>query len=201
MKRLVFAFLLCLLPLAAGAARPEEWDLEQRLAERFDSVKSAKRLAAEIAENPKAAPDPAQNSPGVRHYVIDGRTNPELYLPHELFDGLMTAFDPNEFMADQQRGLYGSTLSEFGWSAEAFWLTLERLSSEYVELRYRTEDADPDARCRARFEALESARETFGRNQFDAYLYRAIAPHAQSALATNERDPAARLRREARGCR
>jgi hypothetical protein len=200
LKRLVFAILLCLLPLAAAAERPEEWDLEQRLAERFDSVKSAKRLAAEIAKNPKAAPDPAQNSPGVRHYVIDGRTNPELYLPHELFDGLLTAFDPNEFMADEQRGLYGSRLAEFGWDSAAFWPELERISAEYVRLR-RADEREKEARCRARFEALELARKTFGRKQFDAFLYGAIAPHGQLAQATNDPNPAATLRREARGCR
>jgi hypothetical protein len=201
LKRQFIAAVMCLAALSAFAEPPEEWPLERRLADRFDPVKSQRRLAAEIAADPRVAPDPARNSPGVRHYVINGRTNPELFLPHELFEHVLSAFQPDEFLADAQRELYGSRLGEFGWNAEAFWLTLERLSSDYVKLRYRTEDADPNARCRARFEALESARKAFGQKEFDAYLYRAIAPHAQDAVATNEANPAARLRREAQGCR
>jgi hypothetical protein len=202
LKRHVLALLLCVVPVAAFAAspKPEEWDVERRLAERFDPVKNGERMAAELVKNPNAAPRPEENSPDARHYVIDGARNPELFLPHELFEGLLTAFQPDEFMQDAQRELYGRLLGEFGWDAEMFWPTLEQLSADYLQLRYRTESADPTARCRARFEALQQARKAFGMKEFDAFLYRAIAPHGQSALVTNEPNPAARLRHEARGC-
>ena len=203
MKRHVALLLIFLssLPSLALPPRPEEWDLESRLADRFDPAKSHARMQADLARNPNAAPRPEENSPDARHFVIDGQRNPELFLPHELFEHLLTAFQPDEFLGDAQRELYGRGLQPFGWKADEFWPVLEEHSAGYLELRYRTEDADPVERCRARFEALELARRTFGRKQFDAFLYRAVAPFGQHAVATNERDPAARLRHEARGCR
>jgi hypothetical protein len=191
MRRLLVAVLLST-PLLAQS--PEEWDMERRLAERFDDARNAERIAAAKTKSSDLSGFPTAERPGSRFYLIVGWRNPELFLPHELFDALVDA--------DQSgRDSYGAKLGDFGWEAASFWTTLDELSAGYRAVRYKQRTASgAAAACRARFDALERARETFGRKKFDAFLYSALPPGMVSTTSTPEPDPAATLRQAARGC-
>jgi hypothetical protein len=109
MRRLLVAVLLSL-PLLAQS--PDEWDVERRLAARFDEARNAERVAALVARFPNLAFKPEENAPGSRYYVIEGERNPELFLPHELFEGLLSGVDPIESSRDFPRDLYGKKLGD-----------------------------------------------------------------------------------------
>lgn len=194
MRRLLVAVLLSL-PLLAQS--PEEWDLERRLAERFDESRNAERVAALVARFPNLAFKPEENAPGSRYYVVEGERNPELFLPHELFEGLIDKVDPGKTPPD----VFGTNLSEAGFDAATFWPKLEQLSAGYRAVKYPIKTAaERVARCRALIEALEQARAAFGKKEFDAFLYKAVARATRLTAATTVANPAAMLRREARGC-
>ena len=198
MKRLLVAVLLS---LPSYAQSPEEWDVERRLAERFDETRNAERLAVLVARAPKLAFEPEKYAPGSRYYVIEGKRNPELFLPHELFRGLVDEIGRPEGKTELPDHVYGRKLADFGWEAAPFWTTLSEVSARFRELEYRTTTAaERVARCRALYDALEGARATFGQKEFDAFLYKAIAEATLLTKVTSEPNPAATLRREARGC-
>ena len=195
MKRLLIAVLVSI-PLLAQS--PEEWDIERRLAERFDETRNAERVAALVARFPQLAFKPEENAPGSRYYVIEGERNPELFLPHELFEGLVDKIEPGKTPPDA----FGTNLSDFGFDAATFWPKLEQLSAGYREIQYKYKTAEERvARCRALIDAFDAARAAFGRKEFDAFLYKAVASATRLTIATSEPNPVARLRREARGCR
>jgi hypothetical protein len=190
-RRLLVAVLLST-PLLAQS--PEEWDVERRLAERFDDARNAERIAVATAKSPGLSLRSATDAPGSRIYLIVGWRNPELLLPHELFDSLL---DTDKSWRDS----YAEKLGEAGWEAASFWTTLDQLSATYRAVRYKQQlDSSAVSACRARFDALEQARETFGKKKFDAFLYSAIPPGMVFRSSTPEQDPAASLRREAQGC-
>ncbi|HKS25263.1 MAG TPA: hypothetical protein VJZ76_20880 [Thermoanaerobaculia bacterium] len=191
MRRFAVAVLLST-PLLAQS--PEEWDTERRLAERFDDARNAERIAAVKAKSPNLSLDSLMREPGSKHYLIVGWRNPELFLPHELFESLLDA-------DKSTRDSYGKKLGDFGWEAASFWTTLDELSAGYRAVRYKQRTASAAATaCRARFDALERARQTFGKKKFDAFLYSALPPGMVFTTSTSEADPAASLRREALGC-
>jgi hypothetical protein len=190
-RRLLVAVLLST-PLLAQS--PEEWDLERRLAERFDDARNAERIAVATAKSPNLSLHSASDAPGSRVYLIVGWRNPELFLPHELFDTLLDV-DPSG------RDSYGEKLGDLGWDAASFWTTLDQLSAAYRAVRYKQQlDSGAVSACRARFDALEQARKTFGPQKFDAFLYSALPPGMVMRTSTPEPDPAASLRQQARGC-
>lgn len=130
------------------------------------------------------------------------RRHPELNLPHELFDGLMTVFSSDAEIRFLQRDLYiRHGLRYAGFDEATFWSELESLTADYVRIRYDSPSTGRDDICRARYEALEAARNAFGRERFDKMLYIVVAPLGSMSAGTNGADPAARLRREAEGCR
>jgi hypothetical protein len=143
LKRLLVAVLLSL-PLLAQS--PEEWDIERRLAERFDETRNAERIAALVARFPNLAFKPEENAPGSRYYVIEGERNPELFLPHELFEGLVGEIKPGNTPPD----VYGTNLSDFGFDAASFRPKLEQLSARHREVKYPIKTAvEQVVRCRA----------------------------------------------------
>jgi hypothetical protein len=195
MRRLLVAVLLSI-PLLAQS--PDEWDIERRLAERFDETRNAERTAALVTRFPNLAFKPEKNAPGSRYYVIEGERNPELFLPHELFEGLIDKLDPGKTPPD----VYGTNLGDLGFDAASFWTKLEQLSAGYRAVKYKYKTAEERvARCRALTDALDEARAAFGKKEFDTLLYKAVAPATRLTTATTEPNPVARLRREARGCR
>jgi len=60
--------------------------------------------------------------------------------------------------------------------------------------------AQATAQCRERFAALQEARDTFGRQAFDALLYKVVAPTMQFSESTADPDPVATYLLAERGC-
>jgi hypothetical protein len=195
-----------------------EWTLQERLDARFDPVKIGERETAYLIDNPQAQshlyaseakmehPDPHMVS-----YRIDGRRNPELFLPHELFDTLVSGFAPDADLRERQRAYYRPAIRAFGFDDEQFWARLESVIHPYIALSHSyvvfghagqssTKRPTADEICRARFDALQAARGFFGRETFDRFLYVVIAPSAWAADMTTFRDPIAMLRRAEEGC-
>lgn len=185
-------------PGSAGVSRsPQqkmgwEWTLEERLAMRTDPVKIAER-ARETAQN----------------YSIDGSRNPELLLPHELFQSLLTGFVPDDDRRRRKRESLRAGIIASGFAEELFWAQLRSAASEYIDTyAYPAPGAVvslADRRnyglCRTAFDALQNARQVFGRERFDRFLYEVVAPRVWVASATNAPDPAAELRYVEEGCR
>jgi len=85
---------------------------------------------------------------------------------------------------------------------QLFWAQLSSAASDYVA--YKDDDAshrDRNRGCRLAFDALNAARQVFGQDRFDRFLYQGVAPLTQVASATTSADPAAELQRLAAGCR
>ncbi len=190
---------------SAADERPDpdfswEWTIEERLEERLDAEQIAAR---QEAHQRHAAAEPAEGErvQDPSHYTIRGWEHPHLLLPHEVFQALMTGFDPDPEIRNKQRELLREPLEARGYEADLFWAQLESVSSRYAALRHRDEDATEEERCRAAFTALESARTLFGRDHFDRFLYEAVAPGMSFSISTNAPDPSQRLRWIANGCR
>jgi hypothetical protein len=209
---LVFVFASCV--LAASDAPPVwRWETKDRLAERFDETRIRERARGRVATDRAGnASEGAYSPEGGTNYIIDGSRNPELLLPFELFDALMTGWTVVPSLRAKQRAYYAPSIRAAGMNDEALWDALQSVSGEYLLLRYggvqqsqgpsgSTAAAD-DALCRARYDALEKARALYGREQFDRMLFTAIAPSVRSALATsNAAEHRARLERADEGCR
>jgi hypothetical protein len=207
-QRAVVGTLLILISVSSYAAQPERrpWQLtsEERLARRFDPEHIRDRQAAYEAAHPRSRPArfiPAgvekADQRNVTVYRIDGRRNPDLFLPHELFDGLLTALVPDARRREQQRTAYGPGIRALGFNEADFWEQLEAIASDYVALKHSSPDSNEAALCRARHDALRAARNSFG--SFDALLYSVIAPARQVSVATDT-DDAARLIAAEKGC-
>lgn len=187
--------------------KPWQWTLEERLALRLDPAHIKARALVHAADYPQAkavrSSDERSNRKPVTAYGIDGRRNPELFLPHELFDTLLRVYGPDKQSAARRREDYGRALSALGFDEKDFWSRLEAVSSEYIALQNsprspgRDDEAHRIDRCRARYSALQSARNTFG--GFDALLYMVVAPGQQYGVSADG-DEMARLRAEAEGC-
>lgn len=183
-----------------------ELTVEERLAERLDPARIAERAREHRLRHPQIAAferstHAAERPEGVITYVIDGRRNPELFLPHELFSSLLTGVRLREPLRTKQRGFFRESIRRFGFEDELFWRELERAAADLTSmLETKRVDASPDEGCRQRHRALQTAREIFGRQRFDRFLYEVVAPAAQQSSATNVSDPAAALKREAEGC-
>ena len=196
---------------------PWEWTIEERLAARFDPVKIREREIAYEARFPQTAGSSrrareesigtAGKQPLV--YIIDGSRNPELFLPYELFDGLLTGLDPDETGRLRQQLYLRAWIRRLGYDDEAFWASLESVSAKYLPLRFGKNisssseevNASAEARCRERYDALEAARALFGRKQFDIVLYTVMAPVSQYSEGSLNDGPSVKHRRAEMGCR
>lgn len=194
-------------PLLADQPERKAWllTIEQRLAQRFDPEDIEKRRVAYGTEHPAAqkqtrAIDATAEKALV--YVIDGRRNPELFLPHELFDLLVSGLTTDQVLQHKQRSFYGPFIRAMGLDEGEFWRDLSTAAGRYVQMKYGDLGPEPtdDARCRARHEALQLARQAFGYEQFDRILYTVVAPTAQYSAASSGGDPAVALRRAEEGC-
>lgn len=194
---------LCVLVLVAAPLcladgpqkKPWEWTLEERLAERFDREKNRERQAQYELDYPQSKGKPGGGA------GVDGKRNPELLLPTELFEGLLSAYTRDPELRRKQRWLWGRGMRRMGIDDAQFWPKLESIASEYIELRWgalsdRHTQEHWEATCRARYEALQAARNTFG--GFDVLLYTVVAPHYQSSSSSPM--AGARLRAQERGC-
>lgn len=181
-----------------------QWTTEERIAKRFDPVDIEERFRAYEEKFPQVRGDRGsvgRPSGKITSYSIDGSRNPELFLPHELFESLARAFHPDPVMATRTRELYGPYIRAFGIDEREFWSKLEPIAANFVTLKYSEPDSTAGApshwraQCRARNDGLQAARNTFA--AFDVLLYTVVAPF-DSVSVTTDMDPIARLRSEER---
>jgi len=205
--------------LAGGAPRVKdawEWTIDERVASRHDPVLAAARRAVALKEGQLSA-DSDLN-------VVLGSRNPELLLPWELMDRLLVAFTFRDAAVSKkyrERWFADAEGSPLGPDAFARIETLLRefidASSETERLQAALDKAGPQERptlqlqwekandsiCPLRAKALNDARETFGRANFDRFLYDVIAPGAV-ILTTPAKNPHSRAELESwveGGCR
>ncbi len=196
-----------------SASKPAwAWTLEERMDRRFDPTDSNRRRKAPSGSSePKAAA--AAN-------LVEGSQDPELLLPHEVFDQLLTrAFFSRLEDATPAREEISSAARLRGLG-DGFLDDLQELAGPYLQTRsaqkaypaiYGT-TPDPEKRevmqemerawhavCRARNEALQAARSRYGEEPFHRFLYEAVAP-AMTVRVTDTASNRERLRFEAQGC-
>lgn len=204
------AWLFAAMVLSGEKIPPEKWTAKARLDRRFDPEASAARVAAERARHPEFRGTDS----------IDGRLHPELFLPEELFEHLIWQ---GFVLLPEVYPLHVMSISTGILDAPDEWVRLEEVAGEVIEnlqqqriLLKRSsekglgaaEDGQLTAlrarRCKAQISALERAREAFGRDAFDRFLYQSVAPSmsiAISAPADWERAERRRaLERLAEGC-
>jgi hypothetical protein len=185
--------------------QPWEWTIEERLAARLDPVNIAERHEVEeIKDRAAGIVRRARANAGPHRHSIDGDRNPELLLPHELFDNLVTGLASGELRRRKRESLRAGILAS-GFDEELFWSQLYSAASEYVdEYAYPRSDGavvrEDRGRCRASFTALTNARQIFGQDRFDRFLYEVVAPRIRLAWATTAEDPATELRFVTGGC-
>jgi hypothetical protein len=201
-----------------------EWSLEERIASRIDPALMRQRAEAHAADlNRDRTPAGAQaHAAGARpiEFTVDGRRNPELLMPFELFGSVLRGVSPQ--FSDHVRKQYREAVTSFGWKEETFWHVLESAASDFF--RAQTESlslqarlstlSPPDHReletkieelaykqCRLRAEALRQVRLQLGRETFDRFLYSAVAPQVSIGSRIPVGDEAGRLRFIEGGCR
>ncbi|MGN6185919.1 MAG: hypothetical protein ACTHQM_19975 [Thermoanaerobaculia bacterium] len=213
--------LLTAVPMSAQSARrPWEWTLEERLALRANSVAARERVHASRdalkAETNRSSQDEVVD-------VITGKTHPELFLPHEVFDELMQlAFLSKPRVSDSFRHDMAPIVAEYGLPSD-FWERLRTLTAIYIADAHRAYDFPANRKpaaqstqrdreefdrefnrnyavlCRSRVDSLAKARQEFGTERFDRFLYGAIARNMFRTSFSAE-DPQI-LRRSEEGCR
>lgn len=165
----LLVFLLAFSAVAQERA-PWKWTLEERLARRLDQT--------HIAERAKKAGNP-------RVFVIEGRENPELFLPGELMSSVLNTFIPELHRARTQAA-YAPEIESFGWDPEAFWRDVQMSAGKYHTLLEkhpgagRTEEISRMI-CAEKIAALHELRRRYDR--FDEFLYTAIAPRITQSSA------------------
>lgn len=186
----VFAGAIAALPQQKTAA---EWTLEQRIARRLDPDDVRRRLAVQ-PPRPAVAEGRSTAQPV---FVIDGATDPELFLPWELMDHFLQMTRPDRLSAMAVRAGYKSDLAIRGWDEERFWAAIDALSTEYFAALNAALDGTHRL-CGARSDALQAGRERYG-DAFNEFLYATVAPKMtlQSAVPAD----APTLRWVEGGCR
>lgn len=203
------------------ASRPPwEWTLEERIRDRSDPVKAEKRVVAARSARPSGMRIQATNAgTNLQGDVIDGRRDPELFLPIELFQ----IFVSGAFTEDATgRAVYreGCIQDSSVQLPPNFWSRIDEITVTYVTTLNRArainrqagaaEEAERERlnrqsqeiqarQCQRLAENLESARRAFGRQFFDRFLYEAVAPTSGIALQ-RPNTPSEMLQFE-RGCR
>ena len=191
------------------------WTLEERIAARTNAEAARDRVNS--AGRGRIA---ATSSSGPMVDSFDGKTHPELFLPHEVFRTLIAhAFLGTSRAGDIFRNGLMAEITGHGLPPD-FWQRLRSISSVYVAdshaeidigagVREQTGPARSRARealalkqldvCRSRAAALDAARKEFGPERFDRFLYEVIAVNM---FRMEDRLPAPELlRRHAGGCR
>jgi hypothetical protein len=207
-KMLLLVAVIATVPLVAQSPK-EPWmlTLEERIALRTDDAAAAARLRIYRASQPPAVTyevDGTASDPYATCYDrIDGRRDPHLFFPSELFDSLARMAYAEEF---ETRLAYRESkeddLRAIGLPAD-FWETMEVITAAYradrndaqhYALSQRPEAEKHAAKevaykrmCRDRRVALREAEERFGA-KFTQFLYTAVAPNI-SSLILHKTDP------------
>lgn len=154
--------------------------------------------------------------PGYRESV-DGSRNPELLLPHELFEHLLWGLSTNPARKEHAHVQYDAKIQNFGYDVDKFWAVLASASRPYVSALEKHPHGGatgfvssggqpsyvPIAQdvCAARLVALQNSRRLLGGKDFDRFLYSVVAPQLQYAQSGTAPDRAGQLRFMAGGCK
>ncbi len=203
----LFAATVGIIPnLSAQTPKPPwAFTLEERIA-----LRSNPQLARERVQKDKSVKTDAGATLPADSF--DGRDHPELFLPHQVFRTLMSlAFVRGEPSGHLFRRALAPDVARLGLPGD-FWERLQALSATHVrnesavnDLMARAQHLDAEARktlldaCRSGSEALAAAREEFGAEPFDRFLYEVIVVHMFHF--TDELPTADDLRTAARACR
>jgi hypothetical protein len=205
MRTLCLAFAALLAITAGHAATPDkgslrpiwEWSDEERVTARMALLNSHK-----------------SDTKGHGHMGVDGATNPELFLPYELFDSLVIPLDKaTDEERQRSKGYRSAAIRPYVEDEAAFWMKLERIVQPYLVAMHRLAEAQKSevygksterppeslANCRARYGALQEARETIP--NFDRLLYQAIAPGVSVSQSYTTRSEGEQLLSISRGCK
>jgi hypothetical protein len=200
-------------PAPAAGREPWRWTDEERLAARFDP-ESIRERREEYQKQQRAR---NSNARAVSQTVniIDGTRNPELLLPWELFQTLvLRALSDDSPAREPNRHRYAQ-LAPWIAGAPDFWSRLETAALPFTDAiersresgRIERESGIPPAPeeasdfCRSRLVALEAAREAFGRERFDEFLYTTLAPGRVTFTDGHDAPTPSRLLWIGRGCR
>ena len=169
--------------------------LEERIALRTKAELARERVRDRTRTQASSA---TSAHPGARELAdsFDGKTHPELFLPHEVFRKLVKlAFQASPRTCQVFRDGLTPEVRRHGLPDD-FWNRLQSLSAAHVADLWAADDLaatvgrhSGPARerganalalkridvCRSRADALATARSMFGQNRFDRFMYEAIA--------------------------
>ena len=202
-----------------------QWSLDERLAARFDPTAMKARQARRLAE--QKSDEAARRALGIPEdplfdgfepstYSVEGKDDPELFLPSELFRHLLATCFPPEGNSSSRRRIeqraaalgFGSDLwSRLGKVAEPLLAyDRERHKLAMDTLRSGAEVLEPEdryLRCYLQADALSAAKMEFGEEAFFRLLYETVAPSLSISDSPNQ--SAAELAKDLRyleeGCR
>lgn len=201
-------------PAGESARKPAwRWSVDERIAARVDPARAAARRARLEAQQEKwRTLFGIKSHPDVRP-SIEGRTEPELLMPTELFSALISDAFPEDGQPNEmkERIEEGAVVLGFG---NDLWPRLERVTAPYLRLRKENYERAMAGRaltgnedksqqllgCRARAEALARAKAEFGDEHFLRLLYEVVAT-TLSVTYTGEDGTASHLRFMEGGCR
>jgi hypothetical protein len=211
--------LLATAPVIAQSKKPWTLTLEERIA-----LRTSPKLAQERVGDDRQVQASSVRSPNSKSGPIadafDGKTHPELFLPHEVFDELIKlAFSGPPRTSQIVQDGFLPEVKRHGLPLD-FWERLRLLSTVYIADRGELTDIGVGVRkqagrgreraeaalvvkhedlCRSRADALDAARSKFGRERFDRFLYEVIAVNM---FYVADRLPyAERLQKAEEGCR
>lgn len=191
------------------------WSVDERIAARLDPARAEARRAANEAQREKRRRlfgiEGSEGQPS-----IDGRTEPELLMPTELFSALISeAFPEGGRLPGEMKEHIEEGAVVLGFGSD-LWPRLERAAAPYLRLRKErhgramaaleppdnpAEDKAQQLRvCRARAEALARAEAEFGEDLFLRLLYEVVAPPMSFGYSP-ETSTAGHLRFVEGGCR
>ena len=193
---------------------------DERFALRTNPTRAQERVAArrESTATTRARPASADRAPIADSF--NGRTHPELFLPTEVFREFITmSFSGEQQGRDIVRHAMAADVARFGLPAD-FWKRLEALLAFHIsdlqaerdllaslskvngaarERLDRSLQMKQDDVCRGRAEGLALARDAFGRERFDRFLYEVVAPN--TFYVADKLQTAEQLRWREGGCR
>jgi hypothetical protein len=198
-----------------GRAEPWRWSDDARVSALLDERAAAVRVeAAQRRQSHRGIASSALPQPHGTTFVdvIDGRRDPHLFFPFELFQHfVLSAYTPNVNVRIAYRSSKSDALRQHELPAD-MWERLEAITAAYrgamqheesnAPAYNRTQQADSrqlratTSMCRDRHAALLEAQATFG-PEFTKFLYTAVAPDIQRRLL--RRADRTRLLRAANG--
>jgi len=186
-----------------------EWDDNDRIAARMDAVAAAERVVRDEKKRGVSGKVSSEGAEPLRDSrkaidIIDGKHDPHLFLPFELFDQLVRlGFADDPLTSSAYRVSKEEQRRQLGLPPD-MWERLESMVAPYRSDRTREreitfsslpaqERRSEAARismllCRDRYAALMEAEGQFGPS-FKRFLYTAVAP-SMSAVVIIKPDPA-----------